>query len=262
VPAKAPEIITVGAKKKPIPVEDLRKYRPSRLAQKHFVSIYDISRALRQLPKGVQDELSAASPAWAVVVQSQTATETVLKRRLKSAQKQKQKTAPVPFPVPQTATQPQRETKLKRKQAKKLSEKEALAIYPFFNIPQDVKTRYKRRRPRIDSEEVEDITERLPRDKKGIISWRQGLFYITAFPPYHKEDQIYTRKKPFYAETAKGRRSPQRTIKAHGGKVPKLVEVPMGIVTARVKGGDVLMFHRRSRSSQRRRGRRRGRIVY
>jgi len=261
VPAKAPDTITIGAKKKPVPVEDLRKYRPSRVAQKHFVSIYDIARAMRQLPKGVQDEIASTSPAWAVVVQSQTATKTELDKRLKHVQKQKQKIAPVPFPVPQTATQPQLETKLKRKQAKKLAEKEALAIYPFFNIPQDVKTRYKRRRPRIDSEEVEDITERLPRDKKGIISWRQGLFYITAFPPYHKEDHIYTRKKPFYAETAKGRRSPQRTIKAHGGKVPKLVEVPMGIVTARVKGGQELLFHRRG-NGRRRKGRRRGRIVY
>jgi len=261
VPAKAPETIIVGAKKKPIPVEDLRKYRPSRVAQKHFVSIYDICRSLRQLPKGIQDEIASISPAWTVVVQSQTATKTELQRRLKQVQKQKQKIAPVPFPIPQTATQPELAPAHKVKQKKKLAEKEALAIYPFLNITQDIKTRYKRRRPRIDSEEVEDITERLPRDKKGIQTWKQGLFYITGFPPYRPQDFIYTKKRPYYAETSKGKRSPQRTVKAVGGKVPHLITLPMGVVTARVKGGDELIFRRRG-NGQRRKGRRRGRLVY
>ena len=268
VKSKTPETITAGTKKKGIPVEDLRKLKPSQVAQKHFVSIWDISTAIRKLPKGVQEEIALYSPEWAIVVKTKgataIATQTALVRNLRQQQQRQQKIKPAlaPFPATQTQLQPQQATAQQKKVRKKLLEKEALAIYPFFKIPTDIKTRYKRKRPRQDMGEDEvDITRRLPKDKSGIVTRKQGVFYVTGFPPYRPEDFIWTKKRPYYAETGTGRRSPQRTQKAIG-KVPHLIKQPMGIVTATIKSGDVLTFQPRSRSGRRRKGRRRGRLVY
>ena len=264
-PVKMPSTIEAGTKK--VPIETIRKKTPSEVAQKHFVSIWDISRAIRKLPKGVQEEIALYSPEWAIVVKTKgatiTATKTALRRNLKQLQEQEPKPAAVPSPKPATQTQPQPATKTQPKQKKKLTEKEALATYPFFQIPQDVQTRYKRKRRTPDMGESEiDITERLPRDRSGIITRKQGLFYITIFPPYRKQDRIFTKKKPYYAESGRGKGSPQRTLKTVGGKVPKLVRMPLGVVTTNIKDGKVLTFEPRSVSRRRHKGRRRGTIVY
>lgn len=268
VKPKPAETIEAGVKKKGIPKEDLRKLKPSEVAQKHFVSIWDLSRAIRKLPKGVQEEIALYSPEWAIIVKTKgataVATQTALMRNLRREQQQQTeiKGALAPFPATQPQPQPQQATKQQKKVRKKLAEQEALAIYPFFKIPTDIKTRYKRRRPRrgMGEDEEVDITKRLPRDKSGIQTWKQGLFYITGFPPFREKDFIFTKKRPYYAETGKGRRSPQRTVKAVGGKVPHIITLHMGVVTAKVKGGDVLTFSPRSRRRSSRR--RRGRLVY
>ena len=99
--------------------------------------------------------------------------------------------------------------------------------------------------------------ERIPRQPDSLVSWRQGRYFITIVDPYRttgtKPDVIFSRGKPPGAKVATGRRSPQKTLLSKG-KVPKLITLPMGATTARVKHGRVLGF---TRSSTVRRGRRR-----
>lgn len=85
---------------------------------------------------------------------------------------------------------------------------------------------------------------------------KQGLFWISVFPPFRtgKVDIVYSKRKPPWGGViAKGKHSPQRTLRAIG-KVPELVEIPMGMQLARIKGGRHLTFSRRN-------GRKRGRII-
>jgi hypothetical protein len=79
------------------------------------------------------------------------------------------------------------------------------------------------------------------------------MYYITVFPPFRtkggKPDVVYSRTKPPWGETATGKRSPQRSLKTFG-KLPPEIELPMGIVTARVKHGKKLKFTRRRRKKK------------
>jgi len=81
---------------------------------------------------------------------------------------------------------------------------------------------------------------------QGLLSWRQGIYWITIVDPYrttgNKPDVIYSRKRPPWAKASKGRRSPQKTLVAVGRRHPKLLRVPMGVVTARVKNAKKLRF--------------------
>ena len=94
--------------------------------------------------------------------------------------------------------------------------------------------------------------------------WDQGMYFVTVFPPFRtkgskpgkpgKPDVVYSRERPPWAtKTVKGKRSPQRSLQTFG-KVPELLEVPMGKVIARIRGGRHLSFSRRN-------GRRRGRVI-
>lgn len=89
--------------------------------------------------------------------------------------------------------------------------------------------------------------ERIPKPSQALQVWDQGLFWITVVEPFRttgtKPDVIYSRQKPPWAgRIAKGRRSPQKTFRGVGRRHPKLVNLPMGVVTARVKHGKVLTF--------------------
>ena len=75
------------------------------------------------------------------------------------------------------------------------------------------------------------------------------MYWITIVPPYRtkgtKPDVIYSRQRPPWAKVAKGRHSPRKTVHPTG-KLPSLIELPMGVTTARVKKGRKLRFTRRN----------------
>lgn len=96
------------------------------------------------------------------------------------------------------------------------------------------------------------------RIRKGpaLATWKQGLYYVSIFPPFRtkgtKADVVYSRTKPPWASViAKGRHAPRKTLRSIG-KVPNLIELPMGVVTARIKGGRHLTFSRRRKRTKRR----------
>ena len=104
------------------------------------------------------------------------------------------------------------------------------------------------KKPRVERVPVQLGREKIPMPGKSLVSWRQGAYYITLVPPYRttgtKPDVIYSRQRPPWAKVVKGKRSPQRSLKSIG-KVPSHIKLPMGAVSARVKQGRVLKFHRR-----------------
>jgi len=96
------------------------------------------------------------------------------------------------------------------------------------------------------------------REGPALAVWRQGAYWVSVFPPFRttgkKEDVVYSREKPPWGSViAKGRHSPRVTLRSIG-KVPKVITVPMGVVTARIRNGRKLTF---SRSN----GRRRGKVI-
>jgi len=89
--------------------------------------------------------------------------------------------------------------------------------------------------------------------------WKQGAYWVSIFPPFRttgkKEDVVYSRTKPPWGSViARGRHAPRKTLRSIG-KVPQLIEVPMGVVTARIRDGRTLTFSRRNGN------RRRGRVI-
>jgi len=98
---------------------------------------------------------------------------------------------------------------------------------------------------RVERVPVKLGRERIPMPGQSLISWRQGMYYITVVEPYRttgtKPDVIYSRHRPPWGKVVKGRYSPSRSLKSIG-KVPKSVKLPMGVVTAHVKNGRRLRF--------------------
>ena len=89
--------------------------------------------------------------------------------------------------------------------------------------------------------------------------WKQGLYWVSIFPPFRttgtKPDMVYSRTRPQYAGAiAKGRHAPKKTLRAFG-RIPPVIELPMGVTTARVKHGRKLVFSQR-RVNRRKRSRR------
>jgi len=96
------------------------------------------------------------------------------------------------------------------------------------------------------------------REGPALAVWKQGAYWVSVFPPFRttgkKEDVVYSREKPPWGSViARGRHAPKKTLRAMG-KIPELIEVPMGVVTARIRNGRKLTFSRRN-------GRRRGRVI-
>lgn len=128
---------------------------------------------------------------------------------------------------------------------------------PPRRIPLPTKTTRPLPWPRIESKgEKKRI-----REGPALATWKQGLYWVSVFPPFRTKkggkagaDVVYSRKRPHYASLiAKGRRAPMRTLRAMG-KIPPLIEVPMGVTTARIKNGRTLSFTRRRTNGKRRRG--------
>ena len=80
----------------------------------------------------------------------------------------------------------------------------------------------------------------------GLVSWRQGMYWITIVPPYRtkgtKPDVIYSRHKPPWAKVAKGKHSPRKTLHPTG-RLPKLLKLDMGAFKVHVKNGRRLRYH-------------------
>jgi hypothetical protein len=101
--------------------------------------------------------------------------------------------------------------------------------------------------------------QRKVREGPALAVWKQGAYWVSIFPPFRttgrQEDVVYSRERPKWGSViAKGRHAPKRTLRSMG-RVPELITVPMGVVTARIRGGRHLTF---SRSN----GRKRGRVLY
>ena len=91
--------------------------------------------------------------------------------------------------------------------------------------------------------------KKIPREGPALATWKQGLYWVSIFPPFRttgtKPDVVYSRKKPPWGSViAKGRHAPRKTLRSIG-KVPPMIELHMGVVTARVRHGRKLTFSRR-----------------
>ena len=76
------------------------------------------------------------------------------------------------------------------------------------------------------------------------ITWRQGLFWVTVYPPYRgKKDMTFTREKPKGSSVATGPRSAYETIKKLGVETPEKVFIDMGIMDVHIeKHGEAIKF--------------------
>lgn len=97
------------------------------------------------------------------------------------------------------------------------------------------------------------------REGPALAVWKQGAYWVSVFPPFRttgkKEDVVYSRKKPLWGSViSRGRHSPKVTLRSIG-KVPEVITVPMGVVTAKIKDGRHLTFSRRNGN------RKRGRVI-
>jgi hypothetical protein len=112
--------------------------------------------------------------------------------------------------------------------------------------------------PRMQNILSQRPREKIPREGPALAVWKQGAYWVSIFPPFRttgrQEDVVYSRERPKWGSViAKGRHAPKRTLRSMG-RVPELITVPMGVVTARIRGGRHLSF---SRSN----GRKRGRVI-
>jgi len=104
-----------------------------------------------------------------------------------------------------------------------------------------------------------ELGQKFPkREGPALAVWRQGVYWVSVFPPFRttgtKADVVYSREKPPWGSViVRGKRSPQKTLRGMG-KIPNLIEVPMGVVTARIRNGRTLTFSRRN-------GRKRGKVL-
>ncbi|MBV6342963.1 hypothetical protein HWQ67_15380, partial [Candidatus Magnetobacterium casensis] len=88
------------------------------------------------------------------------------------------------------------------------------------------------------------------REGPALAVWKQGRYWVSIFPPFRttgrQEDVVYSLKRPPWGSViAKGRHAPKKTLKSMG-KIPQVIVVPMGVVTARITNGRHLTFSRRT----------------
>ena len=97
------------------------------------------------------------------------------------------------------------------------------------------------RQTKTDSGAGED---RETRRRMAPITWRQGLFWVTVYPPYRgKKDMTFTREKPKGSSVATGPRSAYETIKKLGVETPEKVFIDMGIMDVHIeKHGEAIKF--------------------
>lgn len=82
-------------------------------------------------------------------------------------------------------------------------------------------------------------------DRPGIVSWKQGLYWISVLPPYRKGEKVdilYSRKPPPLAKIRKGK--PGETIYTWRGEPPEELTIKMGIFEPTVIEGKKIAFAR------------------
>jgi len=108
----------------------------------------------------------------------------------------------------------------------------------------------------FEVERVEGISERNP----GIVTWKQGLYWISVVPPYRKgkQDIVYSRTPPQGAKRIRG--GPRDTLHTRKGNPPARLVVDVGAFDADIQHGTVMDFIK-EKPVMRNRKRRRGRLL-
>jgi outer membrane biosynthesis protein TonB len=101
-------------------------------------------------------------------------------------------------------------------------------------------------RPANKSKKIKELTAE---ERKGAISWKQGTFWITIYPPYSQENVIHTKTRPQGTTIHKGKGSAKATVTTRGGKVDPLATIKMGIMNVEVLKGKDLIFSRREKKA-------------
>ncbi|HUW47062.1 MAG TPA: hypothetical protein VMW50_14900 [Dehalococcoidia bacterium] len=100
--------------------------------------------------------------------------------------------------------------------------------------------------PKVPIIPTEEITGR--KGKKlplGSVTRRQGLFWVTIYPPYRKDNVLYTRYPPRGATIVTGPRSAYKTITKLGFQVPEKILQDMGFMDVIISGkGQKITFKR------------------
>jgi len=84
----------------------------------------------------------------------------------------------------------------------------------------------------------------LPR-KPGIVSWRQGVVWVSVLPPYRKGERsvlLYSKNPPPLARLRKGK--PKETVYTWKGDPPEELNLEMGVVDVTVTKGNKIAFAR------------------
>lgn len=82
-------------------------------------------------------------------------------------------------------------------------------------------------------------------DRPGIVSWKQGLYWISVLPPYRKGKKVeilYSKKPPPLAKIRKGK--PGETIYTWRGEPPEELTIELGIFESTVTRGEKIAFAR------------------
>lgn len=177
---------------------------------------------------------------WAVATspQAQSALQNLLQIQLRTQQKEQ----PKPFPVtkPQTLPQPKEEIKTETETETELKDIPIEPNKPVTGLEEQFE---KRTIIRSGEVEVKDV-KGLPKNP-GIVSWKQGIFWVSVLPPYRKgkkSDIIYTRKPPPLARRHHG--DPEDTVYTWKGKPPEVLTIDMGAFNASVTKGKSITFTR------------------
>lgn len=87
---------------------------------------------------------------------------------------------------------------------------------------------------------IKEVKGKPPKGERGSVSWNQGVVRITITPPYREgsQDVHYERRDP----PAKGKGSPQGSIKVTRGKAPEVIELGMGATGVIIKNGKTMLY--------------------
>lgn len=136
----------------------------------------------------------------------------------------------------ETLTQPATKTKVQVKTTTPTKLKTKLKTKPTsLRLPDD-----DLRLPDDDGFEIEHA-EGIPERNPGIVTWKQGLYWISAVPPYRKgqKDLVYSRIRPASATRTGG---PQETLHVSRGKPPDRLVVDVGAFDAHIQHGKIIDF--------------------
>jgi hypothetical protein len=172
---------------------------------------------------------------------------TITKAELKQSQEAQPKPQPKPQVKPETKPQVKPETKPQVKPETKPQVKPKPQPKPETNAENGKDKSFPQKvRPANKSKKIKELTAE---ERKGAISWKQGTFWITIYPPYSQENVIHTKTRPQGTTIHKGKGSAKATVTTRGGKVDPLATIKMGIMNVEVLKGKDLIFSRREKKA-------------